>query len=218
MSTVGDNTAHGGALVMGFPTVMIGEMGMGGAAAAGGGAGSGSGTASTTAQSPSSGPYPSAAQGKQSGSPAGGPPAKKTPTQAETLLANNDIKKGLSQAAKDSDIGGKNPTEQGGFILRDPKTGAISVEHLPAGKQAALSFPVSQDGTRNGKEIVGSFHTHPNVGPGWKQGPSSQDIKLMKKYPKTMGQDHFVVSDKKIYHIDNSGKVTTMGDRATLLK
>lgn len=28
---IGDNTAHGGVIVMGFPTVMIGEAGMGGA-------------------------------------------------------------------------------------------------------------------------------------------------------------------------------------------
>lgn len=35
---MGDLTAHGGSIVLGFPTVMIGEVGAGGAAGGGGGA------------------------------------------------------------------------------------------------------------------------------------------------------------------------------------
>lgn len=133
-------------------------------------------------------------------------------------IADKSVKKALKKAFNDSNVGGKKPIEQGGWILRDPNTGELTVERLPAGKQAAISWSIQKDGKRNGKEIVGSFHTHPNVGPGWKQEPSDQDIKVVKKYPNTFGKDHYVISKDKVYHIDNTGKVTDKGKRSEILK
>ena len=179
-------------IVMGCPTVLIGEAGGGGTEGL-------------------AGPEMNLAQG---GGP-GSPPQKVAKT---SLLDDPKVTAGLKAAAKDSDIGGKNPVEQGGFILKDPKTGQLSVERWPQGKGASMQPPMSADGTYNGKDIVGSFHTHPNVGPGWKQEPSNADVNFVKKYPKTAGPDHFVVSKDKIYHIDKNGSVSEAGSTASILK
>jgi proteasome lid subunit RPN8/RPN11 len=136
----------------------------------------------------------------------------------KALLEDANVKAGLKKAAQDSDIAGKNPTEQGGFILKDPKTGQLSVERWPKGKGASIQPVVSADGKHNGKDIVGSFHTHPNVGKGWKQEPSDADVNFVKNYPKTAGNDHFVVSKEKIYHIDNKGGVSEAGKTTEVLK
>lgn len=133
-------------------------------------------------------------------------------------IENTNVKSALKKAATDSDIGGAKPVEQGGWILRDPKTGELSVERLPTGKQASVTWPIVKDGKRNGKEIVGSFHTHPNVGSNWKQEPSDTDIQAVKKYPNTFGKDHYVISQDKIYHIENSGKMTEIGKTYEKLK
>ena len=137
---------------------------------------------------------------------------------AAALLKDPNVKAGLKKAALDSDIGGKKPVEQGGFILEDAKTCKLSVERWPQGEGAKMQPPISKDGTYNGKKIVGSFHTHPNVGPGWKQGPSDADVNFVKNYPKTAGDDHFVVSKETIYHIDNKGGVSEAGKTAEVLK
>jgi hypothetical protein len=139
-------------------------------------------------------------------------------TSAQVLLDNAKIRAALKQAAKDSDIGGKNPVEQGGFILKDPKTGQLSVERWPKGQGASIQPVMSTDGKHNGKEIVGSFHTHPNVGKGWKPEPSAADIKFVKNYPETAGADHFVISKDTIYHLDKNGKVSEAGKTSEVLK
>jgi proteasome lid subunit RPN8/RPN11 len=141
-----------------------------------------------------------------------------TQWDAKALLKNANVRSGLKKAAQDSDIGGKNPVEQGGFIIEDRKTCELSVERWPQGKGASMQPPISKDGTHNGKKIVASFHTHPNVGPGWKQGPSNADVNFVKNHPKTAGNDHFVVSKETVYHIDSKGNVSEAGKTSEVLK
>jgi proteasome lid subunit RPN8/RPN11 len=80
-----------------------------------------------------------------------------------------------------------------------------------------LSYPICAEGTCQGRQIVGSFHTHPNTGPEWQQDPSPQDIRLSQDYPETMGPHQFVISRDSIYHIVNSGVVSEMGATQQLL-
>jgi hypothetical protein len=136
---------------------------------------------------------------------------------ASELLAAPSVIASLRQALVESFVGTDRSIEQGGFIVRDTKSGALSIERLPAGRQNALAFPICANGMYNGREIAGSFHTHPNTGVDWIQEPSPQDIRLSQDYPETMGPHQFVVSQMMIYCIAEDGIVSELGSTACLL-
>jgi hypothetical protein len=137
---------------------------------------------------------------------------------AADLLSDPQIVAGMRRAYQDSEVGGDTPVEQGGFLLYDSIADRLDVGRLPAGHQDSMSFPICSDGTYSGKLIVGSFHTHPNVGPQWRQEPSPQDIRLSIDYPETMGPHQFVISHDMIFRIDNDGTVVEMGSTIQLLQ
>ncbi len=141
---------------------------------------------------------------------------KDRPTVGE-LLAEPTVFAGMRQAFDESDVGGSRPAEQGGFLVRDPQSGMMRAARLPASGRDSLAYPLCADGRYQGQDIVGSFHTHPNLGPEWRQEPSPQDIRLSKDYPETMGLHQFVISRETIYHIDNDGLVAALGRTAELL-
>jgi hypothetical protein len=74
---------------------------------------------------------------------------------AEHLLNDIAIRTAMREALRESQPGTKHPTEQGGFIVRDATTLRPVVRRLSVGQ--ADSFQIEQ--------IIGSFHTHPNIGP-----------------------------------------------------
>ena len=132
------------------------------------------------------------------------------------LLQDEVVEAALRRAYQESDVGGTNPREQGGFIVRDGD-GALRVDRLPAGEEDALEFPVCRDGVYNGEKIAGTFHTHPNIGTGWRQEPSQADIEFSVNFPETSGPHQFVVSKANIYHIANDGVVSTVGATTDLI-
>lgn len=134
------------------------------------------------------------------------------------LLAHPSVVVGMREAYVESDVGGSRPKEQGGFLVRDSQTAFITVRRLPSSAHDSLSYPLCPNGLYQGQEIVGSFHTHPNIGKEWRQEPSPQDIRLSKEYPETMGTHQFVISRETIYHINNDGLVTVVGRTAEVLK
>jgi hypothetical protein len=138
--------------------------------------------------------------------------------QTLALLADRRVISGLKQAELDSDMGGPHPVEQGGFILKDPQTGQLSIARWPQGLGDQIQPVLSSDGTYQGKVIVGSFHTHPNVGPEWKQEPSRSDIRFVRQYPQSAGPDHFVISLEIIYHVDGDGNVVEVGKTSEVLQ
>ena len=95
----------------------------------------------------------------------------KAPTAAE-LQKNKTVKKEIDKAWKDSKPGDpKLRHEEGGWIYRDSKTGAITTKRQAAGAQAGIVL--SSPPTVKGSVVVGKFHTHPNpTSEGWKPGPS----------------------------------------------
>jgi hypothetical protein len=141
-----------------------------------------------------------------------------SPPSGNALLADPSVNAALKEAATESNIGGKNPVEQGGVILRDPKTGELSTARYPSGEGASIMPFISKDGMHNGKEIIASFHTHPNVGDEWDPKPSPADVNFVKNYTKSVGNEHFVISRDTIYRIGPDGKVTESGETSKLLK
>lgn len=139
------------------------------------------------------------------------------PSATEILLAR-DVIAGMRRAFTESDVAGANPVEHGGFIVRHPDTGQLAVERLPEGRRDSVSYPLCPNGLYNGKEIVGTFHTHPNTGSDWIQGPSPQDIRLSREYPETIGPHQFVISAQTVYHIDSEGVVSEMGRTDDVLR
>ena len=142
---------------------------------------------------------------------------RKQPTALE-LLGEPDVIVGLRCAYKESGIGTDCPIEQGGFILLDPVLDTFEVFRLAACGPDLLAYPICADGTYRGKQIVASFHTHPNTGPEWRQQPSLQDIRLSQDYPETVGPHQFVIAMETIYHIDNDGVVSEIGPTSQLLR
>ena len=134
------------------------------------------------------------------------------------LFAHASVVAGMRQAYVESEVGGSQPKEQGGFLVRDVQTGIPTVIRLPSSARDSLSYPLCPNGLYQGQEILGTFHTHPNTGKEWLQEPSPQDIRLSKEYPETMGLHQFVISRENIYHIDNDGLVTIIGRTIELLK
>ena len=134
------------------------------------------------------------------------------------LFAHASVVAGMRQAYVESEVGGSQPKEQGGFLVRDVQTGIPTVIRLPSSARDSLSYPLCPNGLYQGQEILGTFHTHPNTGKEWRQEPSPQDIRLSKEYPETMGLHQFVISRENIYHIDNDGLVTIIGRTIELLK
>ena len=142
---------------------------------------------------------------------------KNWPSYAE-LLADANVLAGMRQAFEESDAGKSIAREQGGFLVRDPQTGSFAVVRLPSSQRDRLEYPICPNGLFQGREIVGSFHTHPNTGREWRQEPGRQDIRLSIEYPETMGPHQFVISRETTYHIDNEGVVSKCGKTAELLK
>ena len=100
------------------------------------------------------------------------------PTAAE-MAADPTVSAAIEQAWTDSQAGDKdNRHEEGGWIVQDTTTGALSVVRWPAGTRSSINpgdppeIPCSR--------VVGEFHTHPNPpvdedGNKWEQGPSVSD-------------------------------------------
>jgi hypothetical protein len=139
------------------------------------------------------------------------------PPTASDLLADAKVIEGMRRAYEQSAVGTDRPIEQGGFIVRDPSSGSLAVVRIPAYARDSLIYPICADGMYQGKQIVASFHTHPNTGPEWRQQPSAQDVRLSQEYPETMGAHQFVITGETIYHIDNDGVVYEIGHTRLLL-
>jgi proteasome lid subunit RPN8/RPN11 len=170
---IGDLTTHGGVIVMGCPTVIIGE--------AGGGAGGG-----------------------------GAAPAAAVPPTAAEILADPNVRQAMRQAWEDSDDGGPNDHEEGGYIVQNPD-GSLAVVRVPSGDEDSVSFDIHESGMIGDQRIVGTFHTHPNTGTTYDDTPSDADTSNSRDYPTTMGPHQFILSPNDVYHVDNAGQVSTVG-------
>jgi hypothetical protein len=86
----------------------------------------------------------------------------------------------------------------------------MAVERWPLGVQDRIVVPPHAGGTRNGRSIVATFHTHPNPGPDFEQEPSLTDIRAVRNDPDLSHADYegeYVIATEWIYCIKRSGLV-----------
>ena len=127
----------------------------------------------------------------------------------DSPLHDPDVKQGMREAWNDSQAGDPaNRHEEGGYIVREAD-GTYGVERWPRGSGASITPPPrAADGTYNGKEVVGEFHTHPNppvdeAGRSWTQGGHDGDWNgiASENYP----GDSYIISDGDIWAVSSTG-------------
>lgn len=84
----------------------------------------------------------------------------------------------LNQAWIDSEPGESGEHEEGGFIVADA-VGNLAVVRWGKGLQNEIVLPPHKNCFVDGKEIIVSFHTHPNIGKDFQQEPSLTDIRAI---------------------------------------
>ena len=134
--------------------------------------------------------------------------------QRANLLNNPAIRAALKQAWLDSQPGGAGGHEEGGFILQD-STGGISVMRWPKGAQNSISLPPHPNCKIGERDIVATFHTHPNTGETYLQEPSETDKRAVRDDPDLKGEFYegeFVISQERLYLVTPDGQVSEVGD------
>ena len=136
----------------------------------------------------------------------------------ERVLVQGEIRTAFWDAWLDSSPGSSDAHEEGGFVI--VKGEILSVERWPVGMKNEIVLPDHKDCKYDGSDIVASFHTHPNIGKEFQQEPSLTDIRAVQDDPDLKGDNYvgeFVISAANIYLIEPSGKVTIVGETASIL-
>jgi len=161
---IGDLTVHGGVIVTGCPTVLIGDLGL--------------------------------VQPVTPALPATAPGSKNLP--AVEKIANDPVVAAeIDKAWKASNPNGPGKKQEKGFwVMKDDKTGALSVVQFPDnGTNDSLTpGPVP---VQPGKSVAAFFHTHPNTAAeGYVSEPSDAD----KKFAKAVGAPGIIRSHDGMYY------------------
>ncbi|HWW75010.1 MAG TPA: DUF4329 domain-containing protein, partial [Pyrinomonadaceae bacterium] len=133
---------------------------------------------------------------------------------AAELSRHPSVVAGLQLAWQDSEPNVSGRHEEGGFIVVDD-FGVLSVVRWERGTQNEIILPPHGNCLVSGKEIVASFHTHPNAGADFQQEPSLNDIRAVRDDPDLKGEFYlgeFVVSQENVYLIEPSGQVGVIGE------
>jgi hypothetical protein len=90
----------------------------------------------------------------------------------------------------------------------------------PQGQGNAIEVPPHLGCRIEGLEIIASFHTHPNTGPGHLQEPSETDKRAVREDP-DLKAAHFVgelvISARLLYLVSPDGSVSELGDTEKML-
>ena len=130
------------------------------------------------------------------------------------------VRQELKQIWIDSEPGLMGRHEEGGFVLKD-SSGQLSIERWSKGKQNEIIVPSHPKGKYQDKEILATFHTHPNTGTDFQQEPSDTDIRAVKHDPnlKTdVYEGEYVITKDIIYKINKLGNVIHIGKTREILK
>jgi hypothetical protein len=139
--------------------------------------------------------------------------------QQVTVLSDPTVRATLIRAWEDSQPGDAGAHEEGGFILQDP-LGNLSTRSWPKGAQNTITVPAHPNCRIGEKDIIASFHTHPNIGDEYLQEPSETDKRAVRDDPDLKGglyEGEFVISHEKVYLIAPNGQVREVGDRMKIL-
>ncbi|CAN5527748.1 hypothetical protein BH10ACI3_BH10ACI3_10610 [soil metagenome] len=110
--------------------------------------------------------------------------------------------------------------EEGGFIVADD-AGNLAVVRWAKGLQNEIVLPPHKNCFVDGKDIVVSFHTHPNTGKDFQQEPSLTDIRAVSDDFDLRGEFYLgelVISEQNIYLIEPAGDYHIIGARKVILE
>lgn len=111
-------------------------------------------------------------------------------------------------------------TNEGGFVVADD-FGVLSVIRWEKGLKNEIILPRHKNCFVDGKDIVASFHTHPNTGENFQQEPSLTDIRSVRDDFDLKGEFYLgelVISDENVYLIEPSGQVSIIGQTKVIFK
>ncbi len=129
------------------------------------------------------------------------------------IFENKSILAELKKAWIDSEPNVSGGHEQGGFIVADD-FGNLSVIRWEKGTQNEIILPPHKNCFVNGKDIIASFHTHPNTGKDFQPEPSLTDIRAVRDDFDLKGDFYlgeFVISEENVYLIEPTGLVSVVG-------
>jgi hypothetical protein len=133
--------------------------------------------------------------------------------QRATTLDNAAVCAALKQAWEDSQPGVTGGHEECGFILRTPE-GELSLVRWPKGAQNSIILPAHPNCKIGERDIIATFHTHPNTGTDYVQEPSETDKRAVRDDPDLKGElyeGEYVISQETIYLITPTGQVGESG-------
>jgi hypothetical protein len=136
-----------------------------------------------------------------------------------SVLGDEGIRDLLRQAWEESSPGSATAHEEGGFVLK-AADGSLTGERWPKGLQNEIGVPPHPGGKWNGLVIVATFHTHPNTGPDYLQGPSPTDVLAVRHDPELGHAEYegeYVISAAAVYLVRRDGTVQNVGPTETVL-
>jgi len=139
--------------------------------------------------------------------------------QQLTVLNDLTVRAALKQTWEDSQPGVTGGHEEGGFVLRDA-VGNLSTMGWPKGAQNSIILPPHPNCKIGDKDIVATFHTHPNTGSDYLQEPGETDQRAVRDDPDLKGEwyeGELVISQEEIYLIAPNGQVSEVGDTLVIL-
>jgi hypothetical protein len=137
----------------------------------------------------------------------------------DVLLNDPAIISALRLAWHESKPGPSGGHEEGGFIIQE-LAGTLRVIRWPQGAADTIRVPAHPACTIQGAPIIASFHTHPNTGPEYLQGPSDSDKRAVRDDPDLKSQRYageLVISAAFLYCITPSGSVVELGETEKIL-
>lgn len=130
-----------------------------------------------------------------------------------SLFQNPLVRAALQQAWQDSQPGVSGGHEEGGFVVR-AESGGIEVLRWPQGAQDTIALPPYASGKVGQKDILATFHTHPNTGGNYLQQPSETDQRAVRDDPglkSSLYQGELIISQDEIYLVAPNGEFTSVG-------
>ncbi len=136
------------------------------------------------------------------------------------IIGNEVVLSELKNAWNDSVPSISDGYEEGGFIVID-EFEKLSVVRWNKGIQNEIVLPPHRDCFVNEKEIIASFHTHPNIGRDFQQKPSLTDIRAVRDDPDLKCENYvgeFVISKDVIYLINPLCEVVEIGKTKSIFE
>jgi hypothetical protein len=141
------------------------------------------------------------------------------PSPRIAILDEPVVCNALKQAWQESQPGRTGGHEEGGFILRN-EVGKMSVGRWPRGERDSILMLPHVDCRIGEKEIIGTFHTHPNTGLDYLQEPGEADRRAVRDDPDLKGVGYvgeLVISQQAIYLITPNGEISEVAATRDIL-